>query len=582
MDWTKKILLAIVGLAFILRIVGVGNTNSGFLGDEASVGYNAFSILKEGRDEYGRNFPLYFESIGDFKYPVYSYLSVPFVKLFGLTEFSTRFLSVTTGTFSVVLLYLFVFYLTRDKKLGLFSAFMLAISAWHIFFSRGAFEAIVGLFFSLLTIYFYLKLFDQRSRRLFILTILFFLLAIFSYPAYRIFLPLFLIFLYVVKTFNGKLKGKSIAILFLSIFLTFLTLVSFASAESRSRANSLLGGQLQVMNVNRSDLTFEDGLAAPGHTLLTRIYHNKLIDALLNYSSHYINQFNLDFYFVNGDKTRPFYNIPNTGLLYFFELATVPLGLLYLLKKNNKFLLVTVGWILISAIPSALVNEQPSSIRLIMMIPALAVISGAGVYSLVLWIHGFKQKYLKVFFAVLFSFVFIFNVGYVIHQYYSHFPYHRPWYRDYGMKDIVGKVDRYKGNYDYVVMTSDPYIFFLFYDKVTPSQFLSQAKLSERKVGSWERIERFGNIVFKMDVNCPKVGRPKVLYVCKGDEVPQNSKVVDYIRFADRVPAYVFVEFYPLSQMPSKKPDLPDGYKYMKDVDTRNDGLIPLTDSRLW
>src|SRR3989344_1547607 len=58
--------------------------------DEASIGYNAFSIAKDGKDEWGEFFPLHFRAFGEFKLPVYIYTSAIFVKLFGLNELSVR------------------------------------------------------------------------------------------------------------------------------------------------------------------------------------------------------------------------------------------------------------------------------------------------------------------------------------------------------------------------------------------------------------------------------------------------------------------------------------------------------------
>jgi len=55
--------------------------------DETAFGYNAFSILETGRDEYGTKLPLEFKSVGDYKCPLFVYLSVPVIKYFGLNEF---------------------------------------------------------------------------------------------------------------------------------------------------------------------------------------------------------------------------------------------------------------------------------------------------------------------------------------------------------------------------------------------------------------------------------------------------------------------------------------------------------------
>ena len=87
MDKKTIIILTIIVLISLFLNIFKQNTSPGcFNSDEASFGYNAYSILKTGGDEYGNFMPLRLKSFGDFKMPVYSYLSVPFIAIFGLNE----------------------------------------------------------------------------------------------------------------------------------------------------------------------------------------------------------------------------------------------------------------------------------------------------------------------------------------------------------------------------------------------------------------------------------------------------------------------------------------------------------------
>jgi len=58
--------------------------------DEAANAYDAYSILKTGKDQYGNFIPLRFKSFGDYKLPLLTYLAIPFIKVFGLTETGIR------------------------------------------------------------------------------------------------------------------------------------------------------------------------------------------------------------------------------------------------------------------------------------------------------------------------------------------------------------------------------------------------------------------------------------------------------------------------------------------------------------
>src|SRR3990167_2208416 len=103
----KKILLILViFLAFFLRFYKISETPPSLYWDEASLGYNAYSILKTARDEHGKFLPVTnFAAFGDYKPPGYIYLTVPAIAIFGLSEFAIRFPSALFGTLTVLLAY---------------------------------------------------------------------------------------------------------------------------------------------------------------------------------------------------------------------------------------------------------------------------------------------------------------------------------------------------------------------------------------------------------------------------------------------------------------------------------------------
>ncbi|KKT61728.1 MAG: hypothetical protein UW56_C0020G0017, partial [Candidatus Collierbacteria bacterium GW2011_GWD1_44_27] len=146
--------------------------------DEASHGYNAYSILLTGKDEWGVRFPLIFRAFGDYKLPFYIYLSTIPVWLFGLSAFTVRFVSALAGTLAIPGIYL----LTRElfsttpttqheittnnhepvtSNFALTTAFLLAVSPWHFFISRPALEANLSLTLIIFGSYFLLKFFHS-------------------------------------------------------------------------------------------------------------------------------------------------------------------------------------------------------------------------------------------------------------------------------------------------------------------------------------------------------------------------------------------------------------------------------------
>ena len=77
-------------------------------GDEIDVGLQAYSILTTGNDYLGNRLPVLFHSFSEYRLPMHLYLSVPFIKLFGLNEVGVRTTSVLMGYLSLIFFYLLI------------------------------------------------------------------------------------------------------------------------------------------------------------------------------------------------------------------------------------------------------------------------------------------------------------------------------------------------------------------------------------------------------------------------------------------------------------------------------------------
>ena len=133
------LILALV-LGIFFRFWRLGETPKGFYFDEAALGYNAFSIMKTGRDEYGMNLPILFRSFADFKTPIYTYFLVPIYKVLGMSIWSTRLLSAVSGVIIVLFGFLIVKKISKNNRLALLTCLLMAISPWLIMFSRTSYE----------------------------------------------------------------------------------------------------------------------------------------------------------------------------------------------------------------------------------------------------------------------------------------------------------------------------------------------------------------------------------------------------------------------------------------------------------
>src|SRR3989338_7228573 len=86
----KVVFTGIIILAALLRLLWLGSIPAGIYADEASSGYDAFSLLHTGSDRHGEFLPLLFRSFGDYIPPVYNYSIIPFAALLRSEEHTSE------------------------------------------------------------------------------------------------------------------------------------------------------------------------------------------------------------------------------------------------------------------------------------------------------------------------------------------------------------------------------------------------------------------------------------------------------------------------------------------------------------
>ena len=130
-EFVIQLLLGAVLLLFLFtRFFQINSIPSSLYWDEASIGYNAYSVLTTGKDEWGDLFPLHFRAFGEFKLPVYIYSVVLSESIFGLNEFSVRLPAVIYSFGTILLIYFLTLRICKSKFIAILSAFFMAISPW--------------------------------------------------------------------------------------------------------------------------------------------------------------------------------------------------------------------------------------------------------------------------------------------------------------------------------------------------------------------------------------------------------------------------------------------------------------------
>jgi 4-amino-4-deoxy-L-arabinose transferase-like glycosyltransferase len=136
----KPLVFAAAALAAALYAAGAPRNPPGFYIDESSIAYNAHTISRAGRDEYGNAWPLYFRAFGDYKNPVYVYLLAGLFKLTGPGITAARLLSAALGLAAALALGVLALRLSGRGSVALLTAACALATPWLFELSRVVME----------------------------------------------------------------------------------------------------------------------------------------------------------------------------------------------------------------------------------------------------------------------------------------------------------------------------------------------------------------------------------------------------------------------------------------------------------
>jgi hypothetical protein len=191
----KFVLIIILVINFVIRIVGSDKSPTSVNWDEASLGYNAYSLLKTGKDDFGYKLPLTLRSFEDYKPALYSYLSIIPVKLMGLSQGSTRMVSAIAGTLALIPLWWLITTYVTNGWMALFLVGMLGLGPLRLHFSRVALESNLSMAFFSFGVWWWINGIKKYSKTTIFYGSAMMIGAILSYHSARVAAPLLAIFL---------------------------------------------------------------------------------------------------------------------------------------------------------------------------------------------------------------------------------------------------------------------------------------------------------------------------------------------------------------------------------------------------
>ncbi|MDP3998011.1 MAG: glycosyltransferase family 39 protein [bacterium] len=523
----RKIIIVLVFVIFIavfLRFYNLGEIPPGLTNDEANIGYDAYSILKTGKDQWGNFLPLTaFKGFGDFRPPLYTYLTVPSIAIFGLNEFAVRFPSAIVGVLTVIAAFFLGKKLFRNTIIGILSALILALNPWHIGMSRVGIESNLSVFLVTLGVLFFLK--GKGNPKLFFLSLLFFTLSLYAYTANLLFTPfIFLSLILIYRPLGQKSKKTFFAAVILAIIMLLPFFLNSPQGTGKTRFGQVnLGkniGLVNTINEKRGECQKD------WNATFCRITFNKGVAFSFNFLGNYAQHFSPELLLTNGTITQ-LSVLPPRGLLFHFEFFLLPLGIWFLLKRKDSPALLLLAWLFLAPVADSLTGNGHYS-RAFVFLPSLQIVSAYGLYQTVRLIK-FRKIYLS-----LIALLILFEISTFIPEYFSYYPRFFSRNSHYGYKELVSYLEDVKDNYDQIVVSSryndtKQYAFFLFFTAYDPVKFQTSREIAKSwEEDGWLRVEKIDNWYFAPSLPSGdefKQSEQKILLVGAAEEFPPKITV---------------------------------------------------------
>lgn len=540
---TKIILLVILALSFALRFFSLTSNPPSLSWDEVSHGYNAYSILKTGHDEWGQFMPITnFRAYGDYPTTLYMYLLMPIITVFGLTDFTVRLPSAILGSLMALVIYFLAKKIVKKESVALLAAFFIALSPWGILLSRQVLQATPAVFFMTLGI---LISFIAMEKKVWWSVLGAFLLGLSAYAYHntRIYAPVLLLGLFFV--YRKKLLANirlTLAIVLCSAILFIPIFTALTSTEGSARSTWV--GILDQGAINRINESRGNSKLSP---FFSRLIHNKVTYFTQVAAKNYVGYFSPYFLATSGGSHYQF-SIQGFGVLNPAELPLFYLGLFLLFKhlrkssKESKFLLF---WLLTSPLPAIITRDPYQVVRATTMMPAVYLTIACGLKGVSDFLAT-KGKKITIAAMILFGLVF----GYFSIRYLDYFfrvypvKYSESW--QFGYKQAVEYAKENYSKYQRIVITKkygEPHEFVYFYTLQDSKSLQTDPNLVRYPRSDWFWTDSFDKYVFMNDweIKEKTAKMTNTLLITSPGNFPVGGQVVKTINFLDGTPSFTIV-----------------------------------------
>ena len=481
-----------------VRLFAIGRFPNALNVDEASSGYDAFSLMKWGVDRAGNSYPVYLYAWGSGQSVLYSYLMIPVIAITGLTEYGIRLPMAITGAISLYVFYYLIKNIFDNKKYGIIATAFFAICPWHIMKSRWGMEC--NIFPDLILFASLLLVLGLKKKKTGLQVLAFVVLAIssYSYGTSYLFLPVFVLGTLGYLIYKKELTIKKSIIYLLIMFVLCIPIIIYIFINTFGLEQITIGKvTIPKLLVNRYD---EVSTVFSGNIFENCV--NNLLETLR-------------ILILQNDKLE-WNAIPQYGLFYLISIVFFIIGLRACVKKykENSFNQIMNIWMIAAIVLCAFCEANINRINII-MIPCI--------YYIVVGLFEFLTKYkqLTVCIAVIYVVLFIeFMYSYVNKDYNKYYTFTS------GVEDVVDycktlDVDNIYCKYSF----KEPFMYFMFYGQEDVNEYLDTVEYFEEG-RTFDNIRSFGKYKFYLPEESEK---NSVIIVPKNTEIEYNDESVQKV-----------------------------------------------------
>ncbi len=551
----SKVLLGLIFiLAFITRSFQNEMVPVSLNRDEVGLGYDSLSLLRTGRDQYGKLLPLTLRSSDDYKPALYAYTAILPLVIFGPNQMAIRLPSVILGSLTVLTIYLLTNNLLQHysfiangnkKKMALLSAFVLTVSPWHMQYSRGAYEVTLATFILVTGVSYLLqKNFLAISS---LLSAVYFGFGVLAYHSTRFMVPvLSLPFFFLIRSYMNKKKLALFGVVLAIFFCISLPSLLSPKAQIRFRVLNIFITENPQNEQYRDESAREvlddlerdsgiSGMVVHNRRIATFRYQT-MLQFLNNIYLHLSPKFLLVGYHENFREKN---HAPSYGLMHLWEAIFLVIGFYVFCRSFvNRYSSILLLWFISGLVLAAMSWDSPNSWRSLSLVPVFAVWTAWGLQTARNILQKEAQFILRTFEMFFLATVF-FSLVIYYHQYFVHLNIETSQEWRYGRREAALYADSLKNQYKKIVVSTeldDPHLYFLYYLRYDPVKYLAEGGTVS---GGWTaKQNHFGPFEFRSFDYLTIKHEPGLLLIGLPREFPSGTepfKIIKYVNGQDAI-----------------------------------------------